>query len=562
MCIPRPEHPNPQFERENWINLNGEWDFEIDNSQSGEERGLQNKNTLSGKIIVPFCPESELSVVQNKDFMACVWYKKTVVLDEDFLKGNVILTIGACDYHTKIWVNGTFCKEHFGGFTPIKAVIGDLLHSGTNIITVCAYDDTRSGNQPCGKQSPRFGSFGCFYTRTTGIWQTVFLESVPKSYVEAVKFTPDISGNVIINASAVNSHGKDLNVRVYFENDPVGEVSAVVNGNTASAIIKIESPKLWDTQNPNLYTVQISLGEDKIKSYFGIRSVAYNDHRLYLNKKSIFGRFVLDQGFYPNGIFTAPCESDLKNDIQLSLDCGFNGARLHQKVFEPRFLYHCDKMGYLVWGEHANWGLDISRPEGWKGFINEWVEILNRDYNHPCIIGWCPLNETQHNQDAEFVKTLYNITKSIDNTRIFIDCSGWTHVDGVCDMLDCHTYEQDPEKLNANITDPMGKDAFGVPYTDKLCFVSEFGGTSYWENRSEDDAWGYGNAPKTMEEFMQRLEGLVSVLLKNENLCAFCYTQLTDVEQEQNGIYTYTRKAKFDLKAIKSIISAKAACEE
>ena len=196
-------------------------------------------------------------------------------------------------------------------------------------------------------------------------------------------------------------------------------------------------------------------------------------------------------------------------------------------------------------------------------FYHNFVRPKNLQELNPLIL-LCLCNCKLRNffLKLNFVKTLYNITKSIDNTRIFIDCSGWTHVDGVCDMLDCHTYEQDPEKLNANITDPMGKDAFGVPYTDKLCFVSEFGGTSYWENRSEDDAWGYGNAPKTMEEFMQRLEGLVSVLLKNENLCAFCYTQLTDVEQEQNGLYTYTRKAKFDLKAIKSIISAKAACEE
>lgn len=564
--IPRNEHPNPQFERKNYVNLNGEWDFEIDNSESGEARGLIEKDSLLGKITVPFCPESELSGVGNKDFMRCVWYKKKVTMPEGFDKGEVILTVGACDYRTKIWVNGTFCTEHIGGFTPITVAIGSKLKAGENVITVCAYDNTRSGLQPGGKQSTQYGSYGCFYTRTTGIWQTVMLEFVPKAYITSVKYDTLPTGSVTVTAELENAHGMQFGAEISFEGKTVATGTSKVEGKLAYLSFNIDDVKLWDITSPNLYDVKLTLGDDTVYSYFGIRTICYNDHRMYLNGRSIFGRFILDQGYYPDGILTAPTAEALENDIKLSMAYGYNGARLHQKIFEPRFLYYCDKLGYMVWDEHANWGLDISKPESWKGFISEWCEIMKRDRNHPSIIGWCPFNETQQNQDPQIIRDVYNITKLTDPSRLFVDASGWFHVDGVCDMMDCHCYDQDYKELIKKVRYHEGVDYKGEPFTDDLCFVSEFGGIR-WDLESEvgtwdSGSWGYGNAPVTAEEFIERYRNLVTCILEDEKICAFCYTQLTDVEQERNGLYTFSRQPKFDAETIRKITAQKAACED
>lgn len=561
--IPRNEHPNPQFERKSFVNLNGEWDFEIDGGNSGEERGLIEKETLSGKIIVPFCPESELSGIANTDFLNRVWYKKRITLTEEELSGEVILTVGACDYKTKIWVNGVFCTEHIGGFTPITVAIGAKLKAGENVITISAEDDIRPGKQPGGKQSPRFGSFGCFYTRTTGIWQTVMLEFVPKAYITSVKYDSLPTGDVTITAETEGAHGMTFSADILFDGKAVAKGECTVCGKVAKMAVKIENPKLWDTENPNLYDVVLTLGDDKVYSYFGIRTIAYNDHRMYLNGKSIFGRFILDQGYYPDGVYTAPTDEALKNDILMSQSCGYNGARLHQKIFEPRFLYHCDKLGYMVWDEHANWGLDISGADGWRGFIGEWCEIMKRDYNHPSIIGWCPFNETQRNQDNELIKTVYKLTKLNDPSRLFIDCSGWFHVDGTCDMVDCHLYEQDVEKFTRLIRLRDEPDFVGHMMTEDLCFVSEFGG-AHWDENNENraESWGYGNAPKTVDDFIDRYDGLVTSLLANDRICAFCYTQLTDVHQEKNGLFYFDRRPKFDCQKLKAITAKKSVCED
>ena len=305
----------------------------------------------------------------------------------------------------------------------------------------------------------------------------------------------------------------------------------------------------------------LTVGDDTVISYFGVRTIEYKDHRMYLNGRSIFGRFILDQGFYPDGVYTAPSDQSLIDDINFSMSCGYNGARLHEKIFEPRFLYHCDKMGYMVWGEHANWGLDISTKEALQPFLSEWLEMIERDYNHPSIIGWCPFNETQVNQDADIIRTVYSATKAIDPARLFIDCSGWMHVEGCCDMMDCHNYEQNAEVLMSNIRDCKGLDYKGLPYREDLCFISEFGGAR-WAPEDENNGWGYGNTPKNLDEFYERYESLVSSILGCDKFCAFCYTQLTDVEIEKNGLFTFDRKAKFDCEKLKKITSAKASVED
>ena len=563
--IPRPEYPRPQFVRDAWLNLNGEWEFEVDAGKSGRARSLTSGKTLAEKIIVPFCPESALSGLGHKDFMESVWYRRTVTLPEGWQQPGrrTLLHFGACDYRTEVWVNGQSAGTHRGGYVAFSFDITALLAAAENEIVVCAEDFLRSGNQPGGKQSTRYASYGCSYTRTTGIWQTVWLENVPEAYLVETKCTPDIEAGVLnIEAICANAHGFTLRAEARWAGKPVGAASATVTGKGARLCLKLEELHLWSIEDPALYDLEFTLNEDHVMSYFGMRSIVYEGGRLLLNGRTVFQRLVLDQGFYPDGIYTAPSDAALEADIRMSMAMGFNGARLHQKVFEPRFLYHCDRLGYLVWGEHGNWGLDISRVEAYKGFLPEWLEILRRDYNHPAIIGWCPLNETQGDQDDDFVRALAAETRAFDASRPFIDASGWTHVDGVSDLIDLHDYEQNPEIFGETLKKIAAGEAVKSPDGSTLTgitFVSEYGGI-WWSDK--EDGWGYGNRPTSEAEFLARFKGLTEAILACPVICALCYTQLTDVEQEQNGLYTYERRAKFDPEVISAILRQKAAIEE
>ena len=569
--IPRPEYPTPQFARSSWINLNGEWQFERDKSVSGRQRGLITAEKLSEKINVPFCMESRLSGIGDVDFCNCVWYKKAIDISPEWLDGGkrVILHIGACDYRTEVFVNGESVGSHIGGFVSFSFDITDYVSAGKNLITICADDDVRSHNQPGGKQSYRYASAGCSYTRTTGIWQTVWLENIPCEYIESVKYYTDVNSATLTVVAKVNgADGKTLSAEAFFGGKAVGADSATVSNKVAILKIKLSELHLWDIGKGDLYDLTLKFGEDEVCSYFGMRSVRVGENgAIVLNGRTVFQRLVLDQGFYPDGILTAPCEDELIADITRSIAMGFDGARLHQKVFEPRFLYHCDRLGYIVWGEHANWGLDVSRPEAYKGFFPEWTEIVERDFNHPAIIGWCPLNETHADQDDDLVVTLVNLTKALDPTRPVIDVSGWTHVKGASDIWDFHDYDQDPVTFKKRYEEVF-ENGMSVKYKDRVRFtllpnfISEYGGIKWDVNSNLENAWGYGNAPKTEEEFKERFKGLAEALLFNKYITGLCYTQLTDVEQETNGLYTYDRQAKFDPEFFRAVLQQKAACEE
>ncbi|HPJ76478.1 MAG TPA: beta-galactosidase, partial [Clostridia bacterium] len=359
--IPRPEHPRPQMYRESWINLNGEWQFEIDHGKSGRDRGLYKNTELNSSIIVPFCPESELSGINNKDFMECVWYKRKVDIKNDWLKDGrrTILHIDACDYHTEVWINGDSVGTHIGGYSSFSFDITEKLIKGENTITVCATDLLRTGEQPGGKQCREFFSRVCSYTRTTGIWQTVWLENVASSSIKSFKCTPDIySSSIYFDVLCRNANGKKVKATAYFAGKEVGSCLAYIEGKHARFNMELKELHLWSCETPNLYDLVLELDNDKMSGYFGMRSTHYHGNKFYLNNQVVFQRLILDQGFYPDGIYTAPTDQELINDIKRSMDMGFNGARLHQKVFEPRFLYHCDVLGYLVWEEHANWELN------------------------------------------------------------------------------------------------------------------------------------------------------------------------------------------------------------
>ena len=567
--IYRTEHPKPQFRRDNWLNLNGSWQFEIDHGNSGEARGMYDPAIqLSQTINVPFCPESKLSGVEYKDFMYSVWYKRSVTLTADQIQGRVVLHFGAVDYLATVYINGKKVGTHKGGYVSFAFDITDYVVEGENIITLHAEDDTRNRLIPYGKQCPLYYSAGCSYTRTTGIWQTVWLEFTPKTYIRKVKFYPDAdAGNGALSVHAELIGKGNFTVQASFEGKPMGTVTLTNVQGYVVATLELVEKHLWELGKGGLYDLTLTFGEDTVNSYFGLRSILYTDKKFYLNGKSVFQRTILDQGFYPDGVYTAPSDEELIADIDRSMAMGFNGARLHEKVFEERFLYHADRKGYLVWGEYPNWGLDHSYSDAIYGILPEWLEEVDRDFNHPSIIGWCPFNETWdkdgRKQFDDLLALVYQATKSADPTRPCIDTSGNFHV--VTDVYDLHDYTQDVEEFAKHYADITEEDGLNFhssfknrqKYDRKLpFFLSEYGGIRWTEDQA---GWGYGQAPQSAEEFLTRLKGLTDVLLDNPNIMGLCYTQLTDVEQEQNGLYTYDRRPKFDPAVIYPIFAKKAA---
>jgi hypothetical protein len=567
--VPRPEHPTPQLERSEWLNLNGEWEFaETDDSARDlHELGAQ----FPDKITVPFCRESKLSGLERKGFVKNVWYRRSFAVPAEWNSKRALLHIGACDWKTTVWVNGALATEHVGGNSPITADITDLLkRDAENVVVVHAYDDTQGGLQPTGKQSHEPESNGCVYTRTTGIWQTVWLEGVGQSYIRGYYVTPDIeNGRISLRADVVGAEeGLTVEAKALAEGRETGSAKTSARNEQVSLIVDLADKRLWAPESPFLYGLELKLtkgGEvvDSVKGYFGLREITTQGSAILLNGKAVFQRLVLDQGFYPEGIWTAPAEDALKRDIEMSMAVGFNGARLHQKVFEPRFLYWADKIGYMVWGEYPSWGANAGEKGVDLPILTEWLEIVRRDRNHPAIVGWCPYNETGENWGPLQNTTVY-ATREADPTRPVLDSSGWVHSLSDPRVLDAHDYNQDPEKfraewdkrLNDAPSPPQYSGGFGKVQTP--FFISEFGGIGW---NVHGNGWGYGNAPKDLESFYTRFKGLADALLDNRKMFGFCYTQLTDIEQEQNGVYTYDRQPKFDVARLRAALSRPAAYE-
>lgn len=557
----RSEYPNPQFERSNWLNLNGEWDFGFKKAARGfkfseDEKTaveLYKSNSYTHKINVPFCIESKLSGIGCTDFVNMVWYRKKLAIHKD--NNRVFLHIGAADYLTTVLVNGKSAGRHTGGYTSFRFDITELVCDGENEIFILCEDCVKNPFVIRGKQSERKKSHDCDYTRTTGIWQSVYLEFTPQNYIKNFRIYPD-ADNCSVTLWADFEGAADFCCEVLYDGNTVGKTEYHNTCGNKYFQINLSEKHLWEVGKGRLYDLKLTFGADEVGSYFGLRNVRLDGFKFLINNKSVFQRLVLDQGFYKDGIYTAPADADLINDIKLSMELGFNGARLHQKVFEPRFLYHCDRLGYIVWGEYANWGLDYSSTASLAVFLAEWAEAVNRDFNHPSIIGWCPFNETWNykgrRQYDALLSTVYDYTKSVDSTRPCIDTSGNFHVK--TDIYDVHDYSYDTAFFKSNydklvtdnelyehvLIDNPGRQKYG----GQPVFVSEYGGIK-WETDASIKSWGYGKDVKTPEEFAQRYCGLTDALIQNEKMFGFCYTQLYDIEQEQNGLYTYERKKKF-----------------
>lgn len=552
----RSEHPNPQFERASYKCLNGKWEFEIGKADVA-------KAPLSSEIEVPFCPESRLSGIGNTElFTDCVYAREIEVSPED-LKGRLFLNFGAVDHYAEIYVNGRKAGSHAGGYTAFAVEITPFVSCGKNRIAVCVHDDVRE-NLPSGKQTKKQNSYGCFYTRVTGIWQTVWLERTPEEYIKTVKFYPDAE-HCQVKAELVTEGKGHTEIAVFYGGREVGRAEG--DGYYRQTFeIALSEKHLWEIGAGRLYEVRVKFGRDEVNSYFGLRDVRYEGRKFLLNGRSVFQRLVLDQGYYPDGIYTAPDAETMKRDIGLARSLGFNGARLHQKVFEQRFLYECDKAGYMVWCEYASWGVEYERLDALGQFIGEWRETVEQHFNHPSVVTWCPLNEAWENlddkgktRDIRFVESVYAVTKLLDPTRPCVDVSGGYH-GRFTDLFDFHCYHS-PEEIAEYIRAIEERDELvmdtvyaknpeeGTLYRESLPLnVSEYGGVSY----VSEGGWGY-RTKNSEEEFVKDYIASTLQFLNCGKISGFCYTQLYDVEQEQNGIYTYDRKPKMSAEAMRKI---------
>ena len=568
----REEYPRPELVRKQWMNLNGEWDFAFDFGVSGVEMYFfDNRNKgyrfaelaaqqFVKKINVPFCPESKLSGICYTNFIGACCYRKAVKIPSDW-NGRIILHFEAAFHTTYVTVNGDYVGSHKGGYTPFSFDITECVKNGEAEIFVYCIGDSRNPRQPSGKQSMTKNSVLCTYTRCTGIWQTVWLECVPKTYLMKIKTDADLDNACLYAHLQFSLLGqKSIMLVASLNGKEMGRITARTTSKELTVRLPLNEVHPWSVGNPVLYDLKILVetehGVDCAESYFGMRKLEWDDKGFLLNGKRICLRMVLDQGYYREGIYTAPTAEALVRDIEISQNLGFNGARLHQKVFERRFLYECDKRGYLVWDEYPNWGFDYTTDSGLQYYLNEWMETVERDYNHPCVVAWVPLNETYwdvfgRKASEDFTRQLYLETKRFDASRPCVDASGGWHV--LTDIFDTHDYIQDSEKFKrcyAKFND-------GEIYNQEEGYSNKYGGQMFC--LSEYGAIRRGNegeAAKSEEEFCKRFVSFADPFLSNSRMAGFWYTQLYDVEQEQNGLYDYDRNPRFSEETTNKICAA------
>jgi beta-galactosidase/beta-glucuronidase len=536
---------------------------------------------------VPFCYQSRLSGIGDTSFHDVVWYARAFEHSPAGSEERLLLHFGAVDYRAMVWVNGLIVACHEGGHTPFSADVTEALRDGENVVVVRAEDPSRDVTIPRGKQYWREQPEGIFYTRTTGIWQTVWLEPVGSRRIEGLRLTPDVDAAALDVEVAVEGFEPGLTLRVAVElagervlDDRLGLRSALVE-RRLPLLTRGEPPTtpypglwarpaLWSPEEPNLYDLRIELldagGEmlDAVESYFGMRKIGVRDGKVYLNDRPLYQRLVLDQGYFPDGLLTAPTDDDLRGDIELAKEMGFNGARKHQKVEDPRWLYWADRLGFLVWGEMAN-AYQYS-PEYVRRITAEWQEAVRRDYNHPSIVAWVPMNESwgvpevdTDPRQIEHLLAMYHLTRSLDGSRPVVSNDGWEHaLTDLCaihDYRDADTLRRVYETVESAIAEPERRPVYapGHGYRGEPVLVTEFGGIAF---RSADpETWGY-RVVSDAEELLERYGSLIAALLRSEVVQGFCYTQLTDVEQEINGLLTYDRRPKADLARIREITTA------
>ncbi|HKQ51091.1 MAG TPA: glycoside hydrolase family 2 TIM barrel-domain containing protein [Pyrinomonadaceae bacterium] len=576
--MPRPEYPRPDLARADWQTLNGRWEFEFDDADRGLAEGWHRDagRRFTRTIQVPYAYQAKLSGIGDPSFHDVVWYRRAVQVPQSFRANGrrVMLNFGAVDYEASVWVNGERAGDHRGGHVPFAFDITDQLKPGDNLIVVRAFDPSTDRTIPRGKQFWEVKSAAIWYTRTTGIWQPVWLEAVGPTYVKRLRITPDIDNRLVQIETVLSREATNARLRftASLRNEVAAQAEVAVKATAGAnpvAVLKLDRHELWWPNRPTLYDLRVELvgagGEviDRVESYFGQRKVSTYDNKIYLNNEPYYLRMVLDQGYWPESLLTPPTEEAIKYDIEMTKKFGFNGARKHQKAEDPRWLYWADRLGLIVWGEMAN-AFDIYTDEYVHRFMDEWQQAVERDYNHPSIIAWTPLNESwgvfdilTDKRHQAHAKALYYLTHSLDSTRLVQDNDGWEHTDAT-DIFGIHDYaragtdfaakykilETDRTQIPRNGREAL---AYGYRYNGTPIVLTEFGGISYRVGAPQkENEWGYSGIEPTKEAFLTRLDGLVKAIRENRAIVGYCYTQLTDVEQEINGLMTYDRKPKVD----------------
>lgn len=600
MTPPRPEYPRPQFRRSAWRNLGGEWLFAFDDHDVGvRQRWHDTADADLGtvhapfdrRITVPYAFQSSLSGIGDASLHDVVWYARR--FDRPYAghaDERVLLHFGAVDYWATVWVNGVCVARHEGGHTPFSAditpALGDRDSDRENVLVVRAEDPSRDLTIPRGKQYWKEESEDIFYTPTTGIWQTVWLEPVPSARIDTLRITPDVDRALVDIEAGVTAFQDGMSLRlvgslrgsVVFDDRaeltgpvvqrgiPLTRGGRVPRGRRGAPDHPLE---LWSPEEPNLYDLTLELRDagdrlvDAVDSYFGMRKIETRGGKVFLNSRPYYQRLVLDQGYFPGGLLTAPEDRDLRRDIELAKELGFNGARKHQKVEDPRWLYWADRLGFLVWGEMAN--AHQYSQEYVARMTAEWQAAIRRDYNHPCIVAWVPVNESwgvprlaSDPAHVAHLLSLYHLTRSLDPSRLVVPNDGWEHVRS--DLLTLHNYggakalRRMYAKARPGVAPRPGERRAYVPgyaYRGEPILVTEFGGVAVGSARGTA-GWGYHHA-RSGTQLVKRYRALVGALLNSKVLQGFCYTQLTDVEQEVNGLLTFDRQHKADPAAIREI---------
>ena len=586
-------HPRPQLTRPQWVDLSGRWQFAYDDNDDGVLAGWHERADAFDRVIeVPFPPESPASGIGDTSFHPVLWYRREV--DLEARPGHrVHLHFGAVDYRAQVWVNGSSVARHEGGHTPFWADITAALRPGQKqVVVVRAEDPPADLRQPRGKQDWQAEPHAIWYDRTSGIWQPVWVEEVPETHIAAVQWSSDVDQLAIGLAVRVAGHrSPSLRLQVTLRQhgaELASDTYAVGVGDVERSITLSEtdvslgrSPVLWSPESPNLIDATLTLLDDdrpdddgpvdEVGSYTALRSVAAGRHQVLLNGRPYFLRLVLAQGFWPQSHLAAPDEHALRHEVELAKALGFNGVRLHQKIEDPRFLAWCDRLGLLVWAEMPA-AYEFSTTTTGR-ITREWLEVLDRDANHPCIIAWVPVNESwgvpaleRSRPQQDLVRSLYHLTKSLDPSRLVIGNDGWEQQ--ITDVITVHDYAASGQVLRqryGNRTDLERTLAETQPGYRVLLLngavrgqepvlISEFGGISLDVGSSpDDDSWrGYGAVP-TPEHLLAGYQDLVDALLDSAAVSGFCWTQLTDVQQERNGLLTADRKPKVDVELLRGV---------
>lgn len=568
-------HPRPQFVRKDWELLDGKWAFAFDDTGVGLAEDWCADLPSERVIEVPFTYETKASGIHDESHHTLVWYEREVEIaaaDKD-----VLLHFEGSDYATTVWVNGKVVGEHRGCYTAFVFNITDYVKAGKNRVTVRVQDSMDTA-QPRGKQRWIKDNFGCWYVQTTGIWKSVWLEYVSPIHIDYVKMTPDFDARKIDLEVEANAWHEGVTARatIRFDGELIEEVSATLKDGVAvmraSVLAKGDpwSMKVWNTETPNLYDITFSLIEgttvvDSVESYFGMRKIAIEGEKILLNNEELYQRLILDQGYWQDSDLTPPSFAALELDIDKIIEMGYNGVRKHQKVEDNRFLYLCDKKGLLVWSEVGS--TYSFSDKAVANFTAEWLEIVKQNYNHPSIITWVPFNESwgvedihSNKKQQQFTEGIYHLTKTFDAMRPVITNDGWDHT--ISDIITLHDYEEngeifteryaDQEKLLSNAFQHNGfchPFASGYENSGKPVIISEFGGIAF----QSESGWGYGNQVQDEAAFLERFESITRAIQGLDYISGFCYTQVSDVQQEINGLLTIDRQDKVDLAKVRSI---------